>query len=345
MASLPNKIAISTSCLGQNPSHSLTHKIHAAAQQGFQGLEIVYADLANYSTTQNIPLTTGAAQIRQLCDDLGLTVLSLAPFENFEGTESSIKERLAVATHWLDLARLLGATYLQVPSQYDTNTNNTTTNNTTTNEATIISELQQLADLASSSSPVISIAYEPLSWGIAYSTWLDALRLTQLVNRPNFGLCLDTFHELTKLWASPFSASGVYPDGAEKLANSLRSFVAAMPVEKVFYVQLSDAERFKPPFSENHPWYVEGEAPEFTWSRHARPFPFESGLGAYLPIADVVRAWVVEAGFGGWVSMEIFDRRMRDENYRPERAAERGWRSWEMVKAAVGPGGGGGLKV
>ncbi|KAL4914394.1 xylose isomerase-like protein [Aspergillus aurantiobrunneus] len=330
MESLHHKIAIGTSCLGQSPSHTLARKIRAAAQQGFQGLEIVYTDLERHSNSQQLPITTGAKQIRRLCDDLGLSIISLAPFENFEGTKSRIEDRLSIAVHWLDLARILGATYLQIPSQYNTDSIG--------DETVIVSEMQQLADLASSSSPVISIAYEPLSWGVVYSTWEAALRLTQLVDRDNFGLCLDTFHEITKLWASPFSASGVYPDGPEKLADSLRRFVSRIPIDKLFYVQLSDAERFDPPFSKRHPWYLDGEAPEFTWSKHARPFPLETEFGGYTAVTDVVRAWLVDSGFKGWVSMEIFDRRMRDERYEPEAAAERGWKSWEKVQAAVTEG-------
>jgi sugar phosphate isomerase/epimerase len=328
MASFPNNIAISTSCLGQSPTHKLDDKIRAAAQHGFQGLEIVYTDLNRYSRVHDLPILTGAKQIRQLADDLGVVLISLAPFENFEGTKTSLKERLAVAAHWLDLARVLGASYLQIPSQYDADSIG--------DEAVIVSEMQQLADLASSSSPVVSIAYEPLSWGIWYSTWDDALRLTQLVDRDNFGLCLDTFHEITKLWANPFLESGVCPDGQEKLAASLRRFVEQVPISKIFYVQLSDAERFNPPFSRSHPWYIEGEPAEFTWSKHARPFPLEGEFGGYTPVADVVRAWIIDSGFKGWVSMEIFDRRMRDEAYAIETAARRAWESWEKVQAEVG---------
>ncbi|KAL2868968.1 sugar phosphate isomerase/epimerase family protein [Aspergillus lucknowensis] len=330
MAFLPNKVATGTSSLGQSPAYVLDHKIRAAAEHGFSGLEIVYSDLDRYSKLHNLSINTGAKQIRQLCDDLGLTVLSLAPFENFEGTKTPIQERLAVASSWLDIARILGASYLQVPSQYGTNC--------TGDETVIISELRQLADLASSAGPIISIAYEPMSWGHFYPTWEDALRLTNLVNRDNFGLCLDTFHILTRLWASPFEPSGVYPDGQEKLADSLRRSVKGIPMEKLFYVQLSDAERFDPPFSKNHPWYLEGEAPEFTWSKHARPFPLETELGGYTPVTQVLEAWLIDMGFHGWVSMEIFDRRMRDEAYKPETAAARGWKSWERVQKSIAEG-------
>ncbi|KAL4877807.1 xylose isomerase-like protein [Aspergillus karnatakaensis] len=329
MPTLSNPIAIGTSCLGQSPTHTLDQKIQAAAPKGFQGFEIIYADLSRYSISNNISIITGAKQIRQLADDLGVAIISLAPFENFEGSTSSpIGDRLALASQWLDLARILGASYLQIPSQYNAN-------ESTGDESVIVSEMQQLSDLAASLSPVISIAYEPLSWGVYCSTWEEALALVQKVDRDNFGLCLDTFHEITKLWASPFAPSGVYPDGPEKLASSLSRSIEGIPLEKIFYVQLSDAERFDPPFSENHPWFLEGEAPEFTWSRHARPFPLESEFGGYTPVVDVVRAWVVEKGFKGWISMEIFDRRMRDEAYKVEDAAERGWRSWERVNEAL----------
>ncbi|KAL4900842.1 hypothetical protein BDW74DRAFT_188058 [Aspergillus multicolor] len=327
---LPNAIAIGTSCLGQNPTHKLDDKIRAAAQQGFQGLEIVYADLARYSSDHAIPILTAATQIRQLADDLGVVLISLAPFENYEGTKIPLAERLALATHWLDLARVLGASFLQVPSQYGSRTESIG------DEGVLVSEMRQLADLAGASSPVVLIAYEPLSWGTWCSTWEEALRLVRLVDRANFGLCLDTFHEVTRLWASPVAASGIYPDGRERLAASLRRFGETMPLDKLFYVQLSDAERFDPPFSRDHPWFVEGEAPEFTWSKHARPFPLEAEFGGYTPVVDVVRAWVVESGFGGWVSMEIFDRRMRDEKYGIETAARRAWKSWEKVQAEVG---------
>ncbi|KAL4945760.1 hypothetical protein BDV06DRAFT_229950 [Aspergillus oleicola] len=326
---LPNRIAIGTSCLGQSAAHSLDTKIRSAAAANFQGLEIVYGDLERYSTSQNISITEGAQQIRKLTDSLGLSILSLAPFENFEGSKTPLEERLKVASHWLDLARNLGAPYLQIPSFYDKD------NCLPFDEGLIVSEMQTLSDLASSVSPIVSIAYEPLSWGVNYSTWDDAYRLVTLVNRENFGLCMDTFHEVTKIWACSSTPSGVYPDGPANLSSSLSRFVQTVPVSKIFYIQLSDAEKFDPPFSKSHEWYIEGEAPEFTWSKHARPYPLESEYGGYTPVVEIVRSWILNSGFKGWVSMEIFDRRMRSEKYSIETAAGRGWRSWEGVQREV----------
>lgn len=312
-----------------HPSHSLDQKIRAAAQHGFDGLEIVYGDLKAYSDLHNLSMSAGAERIRQMCDDYHLSVIALAPFENFEGSKSPLRNRLTIAAHWIDIARILRASYLQVPSQYD--------RNCIGDESVIVSELQQLADLGSAAAPVISIAYEPMSWGIHYPTWELALQLAQLVNRDNFGICLDSFHIITRMWASPFESSGQYPNATRDLADSLHRSVTQLPIEKLFYVQLSDGELFDPPFSKTHPWYVEGEAPEFTWSKHARPFPLESEMGGYMPVAETTQAWLVEKGFKGWVSLEIFDRRMRDESFKPEIAAARGQKSWEKLQA-VQPG-------
>lgn len=327
MARFSNKLAASTSSLGLHPSHTLDRKIRAAAGHGFEGIEVVYGDLKTYSDLHSLSIETGAEQVRQMCERCHLSILALVPFENFEGSKTPLQDRLSTAAHWINIAHILRATYIQVPSQYD--------RNCIGNEAVIVSELQQLADLASATTPVISIAYEPMSWGIHYPTWESSLRLAELVDRLNFGICLDSFHVITRLWASPFEPSGRYPNGARDLADSLRRCVTQLPMEKLFFVQFSDGERFDPPFLKTHPWYVDGEAPEFTWSKHARPFPLETEYGGYMPMAEVAQAWLVDKGFKGWVSLESFDRRMRDERFKPESAAARGQKAWQKLQALV----------
>lgn len=330
MATLRNKLAITTSSLGYDPAQTLDRKIRAAAQHGYAGMEISYGDLAAYSQARGISVTAGAEQIRKLCQDSNLAIVSLCPFENYEGDSSPLADRLRKAEHWIGVARTLGAEHLQIPSQFDVTSNG--------REDLIIAELRALADVGSAAEPVVKVAYEPLSWGLYCSTWETALRYVQRVNRPNFGLCLDTFHELTKLWGNPLDPSGKYPDADHALAKSLRRFVDECPVENIFYVQLSDGERLDPHITEIHPWFIPGEAPEFTWSKHARPFPLEADYGGYLPVAEVVKAWVVDKKFTGWVSMEIFDRRMRNPAYQPEDAAERGQKSWKKLDEAVQKG-------
>ncbi|KAF2625689.1 xylose isomerase-like protein [Macroventuria anomochaeta] len=322
-----NKRAISTSSLGLHASHTLDSKIRAAAYHSFTGIEIVYADLEAYGNTHKLDLAAAADQVCQLCLQLGLQVLSLCPFENFEGHNSPLQDRLAKAAHWMDTARTLGAAYIQVPAQFGPDV--------TGDEAVVVSELQKLADLGSAAEPVISIAYEPMSWSTFYSTWQDAVHLTELVGRKNFKICLDTFHIATKLWASPHDPSGKYPDADRRLAEDLRAFLKEFPMEKLAYIQLSDAERFDPPFSKQHSWYTEGEAAEFTWSKHARPFSLEIENGGYLPVVDIVRAWVIDKGYEGWVSMETFDRRTRGEKVTTEQCAVRAERSWKSLEKAL----------
>ncbi|CAG8062609.1 unnamed protein product [Penicillium salamii] len=324
---MANKLAISSISISQYPGHLLDQKISAAANGGYAGIEIVYNDLETYGKAHNIPIHIAAQRIHHLCQSLNFQVLSLAPFENYEGASTPLDQRLALAKHWMDIARLLEAPYLQVPSIF--------ANDCSRDENIIISDLQRLADLGAQK-PTVAIAYEALSWGINCSTWESALDLVNRVNRPNFGLCMDTFHEGTRVWGDNASASGKQMDADLRLRDSLARFVRDCPVEKIFYVQLSDAERFDPPYSEVHPWARPGEAKEFTWSKHARPFPLEKELGGHLPVAQIARAWIVEKGFGGWVSMEVFDRAMRDGSVSPEVAARRGVESWGKVKAEMG---------
>lgn len=324
---LSNKLAIASLSLGQHPSHRLDQKIKVAAEAGFKGIEIVYFELEAFAQSQAISIFEGAEKIRALCQGLDLAIVSLAPFENYEGDPSPLSDRLSKATHWVGIARALCATYIQIPSNFKPDAIG--------DREIVVSELRHFAEIGSAEQPVISIAYEYLSWGTHCSTWETALEYVNQVNRPNFGLCLDTFHEATKLWGDLYAPSGRFPNSDEVLRNSLDRFIANCPAEKIFFVQLSDGEKFEPPFSKDHPWYVEGEAPQFTWSKHARPFPYEQDKGAYLPVREIAEAWIVGTGFKGWVSLEIFDRRMRDSNSRIETAAKRGIESWKALLGKI----------
>lgn len=288
---------------------------------------MVYKDLEIYAKSRNLSLIAGAEAIRQLCDKLGLGILSLAPFENFEGDQAPLDRRLQEGQRWMDIARVLRASYLQVPAHYGANCSG--------DENVIVSDLRRLSKLGSAKEPLVSIAYEPMSWSTHISTWQSTLRIIKAVDCSNFGLCLDSFHILTKLWGSPYEASGKYPNADADLAASQASFKRDFPIDNLFYVQLSDAERFDPVFSREHPWFVEGEAAEFTWSKHARPFPGETDLGGYLPVGDFLKACVVDTGFKGWISMEIFDRRMRDSRFKIDEAATRATSSWARLLREV----------
>ncbi len=320
---ISNRLAIASVSLGQHPSHTLPAKIIAAAQNGISGLEVTYPDLSSYAVSVSISILDAATMIKDLCATNGIVIISLAPFENFEGHSSPLKERLAKASLWVAVARALGAEYLQVPSSYDSSSSR--------DRQVIVSELRQLSDVAGAAKPVIKIAYENLAWSTHCTLWQGALEIVREVGRDNFGLCLDSFHLSVALWADPFSPSGRQSNGDERLRESLKLFVETCPVEKIFYIQLSDGERLDPPYGESHPWYDPGLAVGHVWSNEARPFPLEKEYGAYMPVQAIAEAFLVDKGFSGWVSLETFDRRMREEKNGPVQNARRASKAWRHL--------------
>ncbi|PSK37263.1 hypothetical protein B9Z65_2005 [Elsinoe australis] len=320
---LQNRLAISSISLGQHANHTLPRKVTAAAEAGMQGIEIIYPDLEEYANISSITMLEAADVIRQQCQESGLEIIAFASFQNFEGQRSPLSERLQTAQHWLTLAIALGAAHLQMPSNYDRSANG--------DRSVIIPELRQLCDLAKTMSSSIKIANENLAWGTHCDLWQQALQTVQDVDRDNFGLCLDSFHLCVTLWADPFSRSGIQPDGKRKLQESLRELPEGLPLDKLFYLQLSDGELLDPPYSESHPWYDPTLQPGHVWSNEARPFPFESNFGTYMPVLEVARAFLVDLGFTGWVSLETFDRRMRVEEQGPAKNARRAVESWKLL--------------
>jgi sugar phosphate isomerase/epimerase len=327
---MENPLAIATVSLGQHPSHTLPSKIAAAAHNGFSALEIVYNDLAAYAASKTPKVTTAAAaeEIAALCASHNLAVLSLNPFKNFEGHSSPLSERLEAARHWIEVASLLKAQYLQVPSQFDSE-------NSTGDESVVILELQQLADLTTKIAPVLKIAYEAVAWGSYVDTWQESVRIVELVNRDNFGVCLDSFHVVARLWGDITTESGKQQLSGQNvddvLHQSLNEFVSTCPLDKIFYVQFSDGEKYSPPLSPQHRFYDTSFPSALTWSRNTRPFPLETECGGYMPVTQVAKAWLVEKGWKGYVSFEIFDWRMREEGNAPEDNARRGIESWKRL--------------
>lgn len=324
-----NRLAIASVSLGQHKSHTLPAKIAAAAAAGIQGLEVTWPDLEEYARSSKLEMLDAASQICSICMRQGLQVVSLASFQNFEGQQTSLEGRLCKARQWLKVASRLGAIHLQIPSNYDGSASG--------DHEVIISDLRHLSDLAADYDPVIKIAYENLAWGTHNYLWQHALEVVQAVNRSNFGLCLDSFHLCVSLWADPFRADGRQPDGPSKLRQSLLTLSRELPLDRLFYLQLSDGELLIPPYSESHPWFDATLAPGHVWSNEARPFPLESEFGGYMPVREVAEAFLVELGFSGWVSLETFDRRMREEDQGPRPSALRADESWRKLTSVLAP--------
>ncbi|KAF7198395.1 3-dehydroshikimate dehydratase [Pseudocercospora fuligena] len=326
-----HKLASSTVSLGWHDAHTLPLKLQAAKSSGFKSVEVVHGDLEKEADRLGLSHNDCAIKIRQHCDELGLKVISIAPFENYEGSPSPLAQRLRKAFEWIHIARVLGADIVQVPASFDHKS-------LAVSEDQIIEELRHLADAGlpkeGTDEVTIIIAYEPMSWSVRSNTWQHALDLKHRVSRPNFKLCLDTYHILTKLWADCTMPDGKIPGGGQALKLSLYETLRLMQPEDVALVQLSDAERMQPPIS-HHGLRSMGKHYAWHWSGVGRIFPLEAEHGAYLPMLDITRTWLIDLGWSGWVSMEIFHKSMDEEERGPQYWAGRGMNSWERLRKTL----------
>ena len=136
-------------------------------------------------------------------------------------------------------------------------------------------------------------------------TWEDVWEIVKLVDRPNVGLCLDTFQTAGGEWGDPTTSSGRIEDVSEaeleeRYQASLKKLSATIPKEKIYLLQISDAYKPVQPLSGE---VEDGLRPRGRWSHDFRPLPFDGG---YLPIVSMTKA-VLATGFEGWISVEVFD--------------------------------------
>lgn len=320
--------AISTISLGWDSSHTLERKIAAVKAAGFDGVEMFITDLDSYASAHGQSRLAAARSIKELCEAHGIEILCLGSFDNFEGQSTPLDDRLSTAKEWLAMAKELGTNIIQIPSN--------DSRDAIGDESVIVGELQAISDLGLQEEPPVAFAYEALGWGTHVADWEESLRIVQLVDRSNFGLCLDTYHVLARLWADPRRSSGLRSGGDAALRASIQRFHNDCPKEKIVYIQLSDAEKLSTPILPGHPAYHELKDGAHSWCSYGRLFPLETEKGAYLPMEDISRAWLIDSGWTGWVSMEIFHRTMELEGADPEHWALRGQTSWDKLKKALG---------
>ena len=321
------KWAVATVSLGKHPSHTLERKFAAAAENGFQGVELVHADLLTHAEANNITSIQAAEEVRALSKKHDIKILSLNPFKNFEGNvRVPLQERLDTAKEWFDLAVAAGTNIVQMPSQF--------LDDAITDHDIIIPELRTLADLAAESS--LTIAYEAVAFAKSNYLWQQGLEIVEAVDRPNFGLCLDSFHIHARIWGDAEAKDGKLPFADKNLDESLDEFLRVFPRDRVLYVQLSDGSRFDPPLSKCSPLYngLEVRDSRLAWSRSSRPFPLESP--GYFPVAELAKTWLVDYGWDGWVSMEGFLLETELEENGPETMAERARRSAQLLGTKIG---------
>lgn len=330
-----NRPGIASMSLGRPWIHDLPGKLIQAAAHGFEGIELFFDDLDCYA--QRVfggDHHEAARTVRRLCERLSLTIICLQPFSFYEGlidrAESNrlVSEKLPI---WFTLARALGTDLIQVPSNFLGPDPKTGAARTIGDRGVIVRDLQRLADLGAGAG--FRFVYEALCWGDHVDTWEASWEVVRDVNRPNFGLCLDSFNIAGRVYADPAAPSGRTPNAAADLAASLaRLRTANIDPAKIFYVQLVDGERLSAPLDETHPFHVAGQPVRMSWSRNSRLFPFEESRGGYLPIVDIARTFFDDLGFRGWVSLELFNRSLADPDpFTPADHARRGIESYHKM--------------
>ncbi|CAN8101487.1 unnamed protein product [Discula destructiva] len=318
----PESIPLSlASCSIGLPKHTLHQKLEAISQSGFQGIELSFPDLlAHVKELQSLhqlpageikeddwpTLAKTAEHIRHLCATHNLQIIVLQPFANFEGWPDQGPQRSAVfakARGWAQIMKAAGTDLLQVGST------DTPAEHITADRGRLAADLAELADILAPDG--LRIAYENWCWATHAPRWKDVWEIVQLADRPNIGLCLDTFQSAGGEWADPTTASGLLDESESESSSttsswraSVRELARTVPADKIFFLQISDAYRMTPPLS-TQPDAESGLRPRGRWSHDYRPLPYDGGyLGE--PMREFVRG-VLETGFRGWFSVEVFD--------------------------------------
>ncbi|KAK9234911.1 xylose isomerase-like protein [Lipomyces kononenkoae] len=330
-------ISIASLSLGRASHHDLAEKIHAASAAGFQGVELFYEDIElhakqNSNDSFEESILQSAKVFKDLCDECNLKVVVLQPFMNYDGLLDPIEraQQIVKIKLWFKIAKAVGTDLILVTSNFFKE-------GTTGDDDQIVEDLLEIAELGQKENPQVRFAYEAISWAAHKNTWQQSWNIVKQANHPNLGLCLDTFHIVARIWADVTRESGIRPNANKLLAADLRECAAEVPVDKVFLIQLSDAERLHKPLDAAHEWFSPEIPSNMIWSRNTRVFPYETDHNAYLPIEKIVHSWVYDWGYRGWMSYEVYHRDLFDPSPSiPHDFAERAMKSWEIMVQRLG---------
>lgn len=176
------------------------------------------------------------------------------------------------------LLQILGADLIQIPNDF-------LQSGITGDREVIVQDLIEIADLGLQESPVVRFVYEPMAWGTIIDTWREVWTVVKRVDRSNFGVLRDFFQLPARECADPAAVGGRLQDGDERLSALLNRLLNKIDLEKVFYIQIGDAELPTSPVTEHHEWHALGQPARMSWGRKARTFANDSIIPGYLPIA------------------------------------------------------------
>ena len=241
------RTSIATVCL----SGTLVEKLHACAAAEFDGVEIFEPDL--------IGSPASPEEIAALAARLGLTLDLYQPFRDAEGvTEERFADVVRRARSKFRLMQRLGIDTMLVCSNVGTATID--------DDDVSADQLRRLGDEAAAHG--VRLAFEALAWGKYVDDYRRAWRIVQLADHPAVGVCLDSFHILSR--------------------DHDPAAIEQIPGDKIFFLQLADAPALT--------------MDVLSWSRHHRLFP---GQGAF-DLAEFVRL-VLATGYSGPLSLEVFN--------------------------------------
>lgn len=232
-------------------SGRLTDKLHACAAAGFDGVELFEPDL--------IASDHSPEEIRSLARRLGLSLDLYQPLRDLEGVdEDTFADNLRRAEATFATAQRLGIERVLVCSNVATATIDS--------DEVSAGQLRRIGDLAGGYG--IGIAFEALAWGRFVDDYRRAWRIVELADHPAVGICLDSFHVLSR--------------GHDPAA------IEAIPADRIFYLQLADAPALT--------------MDVLSWSRHHRLFPGEGDFDLTTFVSHVLAA-----GYTGPLSLEVFN--------------------------------------
>ena len=185
-------------------SGSLNEKLEAIAVAKFDAVEIFENDLVTFNGTP--------ADVRRAAESLGLGIVTLQPFRDFEGMPDSQRDRVfGRAERKFDVMQELGCDLLMICSNVSPDCVGGIDRSA--------ADLHELGERAARRG--LRIAFEALAWGKHINDYRDAWEAVRRANHPAVGLVLDTFHILAR----------------KTDLGAIRS----IPRDRIFLVQMADA--------------------------------------------------------------------------------------------------------
>jgi 4-hydroxyphenylpyruvate dioxygenase len=185
-------------------SGTLGEKLEAIANAKFDAVEIFETDLVTFNGSP--------ADVRRICGDLGLDIVTLQPFRDFEGMQGTQRERaFARAERKFDVMGELGCDLLMICSNVSPDSLGGIDR--------AAADLRELGERAAKRG--LRIAFEALAWGRHINDYRDAWEAVRRADHPVVGLVLDSFHMLAR--------------------KTDLGAVRTIPGDRIFLVQLADA--------------------------------------------------------------------------------------------------------